>query len=169
MRLGNKALFCSAIFHHALPSANLVSAQPAESSLAFHPERTGPAVLVGPLEAEVLEVIWAAGEAVGVPSVHRALTGGGRALSYSAVKAVLNNLAGKSWLSKEKRGKVTFFAATHNKAQFDNLVVARVIASLKRNYGSPVIAQFVDQLAVDEAALKEFEALIAARRETLNL
>ena len=43
-----------------------------------------------------------------------------------------------------------------------------MIGSLKRNYGQPVIAQFVDQLAIDEDAILEFERLIAERKRELG-
>ena len=134
----------------------------------FHPNRTGAAVSVGPLEAAVLEVLWREGPLLGVPDVHRALNADGRKLSYSAVKAVLNNLAGKNWLRKEKRGKVTHFEVLHTRDEFESLVISNVIGSLKRNFGVPVIAQFVDQLAVDEESIGEFERLIAERKAALG-
>ena len=43
-----------------------------------------------------------------------------------------------------------------------------VVGALKRNYGSEVIAEFVDQLAVDEATVSEFERLLARRRSELK-
>ena len=39
----------------------------------FHPNRSGAAVAVGPLESEMLEMLWSA-EGLGVPHVHAALT-----------------------------------------------------------------------------------------------
>ena len=47
-------------------------------------------------------------------------------------------------------------------------MITSVIGSLKRNFGAPVIAQFVDQLAVDDKAIEEFERLIAARKAELG-
>jgi hypothetical protein len=43
-----------------------------------------------------------------------------------------------------------------------------VIGSLKRNFGEPVIARFVDQLAVDENAIRELERLVARRKAELE-
>lgn len=105
---------------------------------------------------------------VGVPDVHQALNEAGRTISYSAVKAVLNNLADKDLVRKEKRGKVTHFEAVQSRDQFNSAIITEVIGSLKRNYGQPVIAQFVDQLAVDEDAILEFERLIAERKRELG-
>lgn len=134
----------------------------------FHSDRTGPGVAVGPLESAILEILWKRGEMLGVPEVHQALTEHGRVLSYSTVKAVLNNLAGKGVLRKDKRGKVTCFEAIQTREEFEAAIISKVIGSLKRNFGQPVIAQLVDQLAVDEAAIEEFERLIAARKRELE-
>jgi predicted transcriptional regulator len=128
----------------------------------FRSDRSGAAVTVGPLEAAILDVLWDRGEIMGVPEVHQALNDGGRSISYSAVKAVLNNLEQKGWL------RVTRFEPVQTREQFDSAVISNVIKSLKRNYGQPVIAQFVDELAVDEDAIEEFERLIAARRKELG-
>lgn len=134
----------------------------------FRLDGDGAAAAVGPLEAEILNILWGRGEASGVPEVHRAIHESGRKLSYSAVKAVLNNLAAKKLLRKEKRGRITYFEPLQTREEFDSRVLSGVISSLKRNYGQPVIAQFVDQLAVDEETLQEFERLIAERRSGLR-
>jgi BlaI family transcriptional regulator, penicillinase repressor len=134
----------------------------------FRPSRSGAAAVLGPLEGEIMDVIWKEGRAVSVPEVHRALTGGGRAISYSAVKAVLNNLADKERLTKTRAGKATFFAAAKSREAFEAQVVSSVVRSLKRNYGSAVIAQLVDELAVDQETLSEFERVIAQRRSELK-
>ena len=134
----------------------------------FRPSKSGPAAVLGPLEGEIMEVVWGAGRAVSVPDVHGALTGAGRSISYSAVKAVLNNLADKDRLTKTRQGKATFFAATATRDEFDAQVVSTVVRSLKRNFGPGVIAQLVDELAVDEATLSEFERVIAQRKAELK-
>jgi predicted transcriptional regulator len=134
----------------------------------FRPSRAGAAAVLGPLEGEIMEVVWAADRTVSVPEVHRALTEAGREISYSAVKAVLNNLAGKGRLAKTREGKATLFTATASKEAFEGQVVSTVVRSLKRNFGPGVIAQLVDELAVDEETLSEFERLIAARKAELK-
>jgi predicted transcriptional regulator len=96
------------------------------------------------------------------------MSAGGRVISYSAVKAVLNNLAEKGWLRKERNGKATSFEPLMNEDEFNAAVMSSVIGSLKRNYGTPVIAQFVDQIAVDEETIEEFERLLAARKAELG-
>jgi predicted transcriptional regulator len=134
----------------------------------FRPGRSGAAAVLGPLEGEIMEVVWRGEGPLSVPQVHDALTGAGRAISYSTVKAVLNNLADKGRLAKTRMGKATFFAAAQSRESFEGDVVASVVNSLKRNFGAPVIAQLVNELAVDEATLAEFERVVAARRKALK-
>ena len=134
----------------------------------FRPARTGPAAVLGPLEGAIMEVIWRAGRAMPVPDVHAALIESGRKISYSAVKAVLNNLATKGRLQKSRAGKVTSFAATASRDVFEAEVISTVVASLKRNFGSAAIAQLVDKLVVDQATLEEFERMIAQRKSELE-
>jgi predicted transcriptional regulator len=134
----------------------------------FRPSRSGAAAVLGPLEGEIMEVIWKADRAVSVPDVHRALSADSRVISYSAVKAVLNNLADKHRLTKTREGKATYFAAAKSREAFEAQVVSSVVQSLKRNYGPSVIAQLVDELAVDQETLSEFERVIAQRRSELK-
>jgi predicted transcriptional regulator len=124
--------------------------------------------VLGPLEGPIMEVIWRAGAAVPVPDVHRALVEQGRSISYSAVKAVLNNLATKGRLEKTRAGKGTLFAATASREVFEAQVISSVVASLKRNFGRAAIAQLVEELVVDQESLAEFEAMIAQRKSELE-
>ena len=134
----------------------------------FRPGREGAAAVLGPLEGAVMEVVWRGEGPLSVPAVHRALTAQGRALSYSAVKAVLNNLAAKGRLTKSRVGRITQFAPAQSREAFEAEVVASVVGSLKRNFGAPAIAQLVSEFATDEASLDEFERLIAERRAELK-
>jgi len=134
----------------------------------FIPSRSGPSAVLGPLEGRIMEVIWREGRALSVSEVHRALCKRGRNISYSAVKAVLNNLTGKRRLNKTREGKVTFFTAATSRAAFDAQVVSTVVRSLKRNFGNAAIAELVGQLAVDDETISEFERLIAQRKSELK-
>lgn len=132
------------------------------------PSRSGAGTVLGPLEAKIMQVVWKANRAVSVGDVHRALCDRGREISYSAVKAVLNNLTDKGRLIKTSEGKVTFFTAAESREVFEAEVISSVVRSLKRNFGSAVIAELVDQLAVDEETISEFERLIAQRKSELK-
>jgi len=123
--------------------------------------------VLGPLEGEIMQAVWKADHPLPVSEVHRALSVG-RTISYSAIKTVLNILADKGRLTKTRQGKVTFFAATASESEFEAQVLSAVVRSLKGNLGSAVIAQLVDELAVDQATLDEFERVIAQRKAELG-
>lgn len=134
----------------------------------FRPSRSGAGAVLGPLEGEIMEVIWRAGRALSVGEVQRSLGEQGRPLSDSAVRAVLNNLAGKGRLTKSRAGKQSYFAAAASREAFEARVVSTVVDSLKRNFGGMAIAELVDQLAVDEETIAEFERRLAARKAELR-
>ena len=130
----------------------------------FRPGDSAPTATLGPLETRIMEVLWAAGAPTPVAAVADALDDSGRRLSHSAIKAVLNNLAGKQLLTKTRLGKATLFQPRLDKAELNREVVASVVSWLRRTYGTPVISQLVDELAMDEESIAEFERLIAQRR-----
>lgn len=134
----------------------------------FRPGRSGAAAVLGPLESDIMDVLWEAPGALSVGDVHQALNTAKRKISYSAVKAVLNNLSTKGHLQKGAIGKATIFRPIKDRDSFQADVVKTVIASLKTDFGQPAIVQLVNALTTDEEGLAEFEALIAARRAELK-
>ena len=134
----------------------------------FRPSRSGPAAVLGPLEGELMQVVWKADHPLAVSEVPRTLSEDGRTISYSAIKTVLNILADKGRLAKTREGKVTFFAATASQDEFQAQVLSAVVRSLKGDLGNAVIAQLVDELAVDAETVAEFERLIAQRKSELK-
>jgi predicted transcriptional regulator len=134
----------------------------------FRPGRSGAAAVLGPLESDIMDVLWEAPGALSVGDVHQALNTPKRQISYSAVKAVLNNLSTKGHLQKGAIGKATIFRPIKDRDRFQADVVKTVIDSLKSDFGQPAIVQLVNALTTDEEGLAEFEALIAARRAELK-
>ena len=97
----------------------------------FIPSRSGPSAVLGPLEGEIMEGDLEEGRcALGGRRPSRSASRG-RPISYSAVKAVLNNLTDKKQLTKTREGKVTFFAAAISREAFDAKVVSIVVRSLE--------------------------------------
>ena len=130
----------------------------------FRPAAAAPPATLGPLEAQIMEILWAAPAPMPVSGVVETLGGQGRRLSHSATKAVLNNLAAKGLVTKGRSGKATLFHPRLDRDALKREVVASVFGWLRSQYGAPVISQLVDELALDEASLAEFERLIQARR-----
>lgn len=112
---------------------------------------------MGPLEAEILNIVWELGSAT-VKDVHdRILADPNRELAYTSVTTVLRRLTEKGWLACDKqersfswRPKVTRSEAEVIKAHEQ---LHRFLA-----VGNPdVVAAFADSL--DSASLEQLEAI----------
>jgi predicted transcriptional regulator len=124
--------------------------------------------VLGPLEDEIMEIVWAQGEPVPVAAVHRALGRRKKALAYSTVKAVLTNLAAKGHLRKRSEGRSNVFAAVKSREEFRRQVVDEVVGSLLGDYRNPLLSHLVDRVARDPRSLDELERLIASKRRELG-
>ncbi|KAB8320218.1 CopY family transcriptional regulator [Tolypothrix campylonemoides VB511288] len=112
---------------------------------------------VGPLEAEILNIIWELGSAT-VKDVHdRILTDPNRELAYTSVTTVLRRLTDKGWLACNTKGRAYYWRPLVTKQQAD---VIRAHEQLQRflAVGNPdVIAAFADSL--DETASEQIQAI----------
>jgi BlaI family penicillinase repressor len=123
--------------------------------------------VVGPLESEILEAAWALGRWACVGDVLEERERRGAAtVSYSTIKNVMANLHDKGHLRKRAAGKQNEFVPALTREQFARRAVGRVVDPLLRNHRHPLFAHIVDELLGDDAAIAEFEALIAERRKT---
>jgi len=123
--------------------------------------------VLGPLEDDIMEIVWAQGEPVTVAAVQRALGRRKKTLAYSTVKAVLTNLAEKGHLRKRSEGRSNVFSAVKTREEFRKQVVDEVMGSLLRDYRNPLLAHLVDRVARDPQSLDELERLIASKRREL--
>ncbi|OUL28096.1 BlaI/MecI/CopY family transcriptional regulator [Nostoc sp. 106C] len=112
---------------------------------------------VGPLEAEILQIIWELGSAT-VKDVHdRILSNPNRELAYTSVTTVLRRLTDKGWLVCDKKGKAFYWRPLLTKQQAE---VIKAHEQLQRflAVGNPdVVAAFADSL--DETASEQIEAI----------
>jgi predicted transcriptional regulator len=130
----------------------------------FRLDRKGRGTVLGPLEDQVMQIVWAAGKPVPVSEVHRALHLKKKDVAYSTVKAILTNLSAKGYVKKRSEGKSNVFSAAISREDFKEKVVKDLLASLSRDYRNPLMAHLVDQLATDAESLDQLEKLIAAKR-----
>lgn len=126
--------------------------------------RNGVASSLGPLEADVMDVLWRAKSPLAVAEVLSKLQPRGRSLSYSTIKAVLNNLSEKGHVVKRSAGKSNVFAAAKTRSEFESQIVSTVLKSLLRSYREPVITQLVDELNADRKMLDQLERLIEQKK-----
>ncbi|VXD14772.1 Transcriptional repressor, CopY family [Planktothrix serta PCC 8927] len=120
---------------------------------------------LGPLESEILEIVWELGVAT-VKDVHeRILADPNRELAYTSVTTVLRRLTEKGWLTCNKQERAFYWqpAVTREQGQailaYDRL--NRFLA-----IGNPdLVASFADSL--DTASLEQIDA-IASRLDVIR-
>lgn len=129
------------------------------------PHRRPQQLSLGPLETEILQIIWDLGSAT-VKDIHeRILANPDRELAYASVTTVLNRLAKKGWLTCNKK----------NRAFRWQPVVSRQEAKVLRSHeqlnrflavsNPDVVAAFADRL--DAASLDQIQA-IAQRLQAIR-
>ena len=133
-------------------------------SRAFRPARRGLAAVLGPLEAEVMEAVWAAGTPVTVSDIAATFDRRRKKLAYSTVKTILTNLAEKGYLEKRSVGRANEFRPLLTRSDLEIEVVGDVVESLMRDYRNPLLAHLADEFAQDPAATAELERLVAQRK-----
>ena len=112
---------------------------------------------LGPLEAEILQIVWELGSA-SVKDVHdRILSDPNRELAYTSVTTVLRRLTEKGWLACDKQGRAFYWRPLVTKEQ------AQVIEAHEKLHkflavGNPdVVAAFADSL--DYASVEQLETI----------
>jgi BlaI family transcriptional regulator, penicillinase repressor len=120
--------------------------------------------ILGPLEDDVMKLVWSAKTSVTVADIHFALEKQGRELAYSTIKAVLTNLAAKGYLRKRSKGKANVFAPAITEERFRERVVSSVLDALTQDYRNPLIVSLVDRLGADPKMLSELERLVALKK-----
>jgi len=111
---------------------------------------------LGPLEAEVMERIWGAGEPMTVRQlVERINEGRRKPLAYTTVMTVMSRLAEKGALRRRSQGRGYVYEATA--ADSAGLAVRGVL----RDFGDAAMAQFVEEARSDPELLKRLQRLLA--------
>jgi len=112
---------------------------------------------LGPLEAEILNIVWELGSAT-VKDIHdRILSDPNRELAYTSVTTVLRRLTEKGWLACDKQERAFYWQPLVTKQQ------AQVIQAHEHLHrflavGNPdVVAAFADSL--DSASLEQIQAI----------
>jgi predicted transcriptional regulator len=114
---------------------------------------------LGPLEAEVMRVLWAAKEPLTVRAVLERLNRGRRPpLAYTTVMTVMARLAEKEVLRRERAGRGYAYEA----AVPDEAAIA--VRDLVRDYGDAAVAQFVDEARADPRLRRRLERLMREKQ-----
>lgn len=115
---------------------------------------------LGQLEATVMSFVWEASGPVTVRDVVETLQQG-RAIAYTTVMTVMDNLHSKGFLGRERVGRAYSYMATRAREQYEAELMEEVLASSSDR--SATLMHFVEQISAEEVA--ELRSLIAGLDE----
>jgi predicted transcriptional regulator len=133
--------------------------------MAFLPRHRPKKLALGPLETEILEIVWDL-KVVTVKNVHDyLLQDPNRELAYTSVTTVLRRLTQKGWLKCSKKGRAFSWQALISREQAQALLSYEKLNGFLAISNPDVVASFADSL--DVASLEQIEA-ISARLEQVR-
>jgi predicted transcriptional regulator len=103
-----------------------------------------PFSALGPLEARVMEVIWARGKA-SVREVADAL-GRETELAYTTVMTVMSRLAEKRLLTRSTAGRAYIYTPGVSRETYETLRARAEVHGLLEQFGEIAVAQFAEEL-----------------------
>ncbi len=116
--------------------------------------------VLGPLEGEVMEVVWDRREAT-VRDVHRALAGK-RRIAYTTVMTTMGRLTEKGLLKRVEEQPAHHYFPAVSREQYANSAVKSVVDWLVNHFRDPAVAYFIDRVE------EEDEAVIDSLREAIQ-
>lgn len=113
------------------------------------PRRRRPlAEVLGPLEGEVMEIIWSRGE-VTVRDVLEDLSNR-RPIAYTTVMTTMGRLTEKGLLRREEANPAHRYTALVSQEQYARSTVESVIDWLIKQFPDPAVAYFLDRVADED-------------------
>lgn len=108
----------------------------------FRPDRPGIRKVLGDLEADIMDVVWAkpAGNAVSVREVFEDLYAR-RRIAYTTVMTTMARLAKKGLLRVHKGDQAYLYAAAAPRDTFISRVVGRILADLLTSFTGPTLKE----------------------------
>ncbi len=134
------------------------------------PSRRPKQLFLGPLEQEILTIVWDLG-AVTVRDVHeRILQDPDRELAYTSVSTILNRLTKKGWLACNKTNRSFHWQAIVSKAEAQSLQAHAKLQEFLAVGNPDIVAAFADSLdatsvAKMSAIAQRLQAARSAREE----
>jgi predicted transcriptional regulator len=119
-------------------------------------QRDERAHALGPLESEVMEIVWEAGEPLTVRDLlSRINRGRRRQLAYTTVMTVMSRLAAKGILRRRRKGRGYLYEA----AVSDRAEIA--VRSVLHDYGDEALTHFLEEARADPKTLRRLERLLS--------
>lgn len=116
--------------------------------------------LLGPLEAEVMEIFWIRGPSL-VSDIEEVLNQRRQdGLAYKTVLTICSRLTEKGLLTHEKEGRAFRYRPTVNEAEFVAEQRNKATGVLLNRFGDAVLATFVEQVAANPEQLAALRDLL---------
>jgi predicted transcriptional regulator len=106
------------------------------------------AEVLGPLEAEIMDVVWDTDE-VTVRDVHKAL-GASRPLAYTTVMTTLGRLADKGLVKRIEDQPAHRYVPLVTREQYARSTVKSVVDWLVNHFPDPAVAYFIDRVEKED-------------------
>ena len=132
---------------------------------SFHAGKSGLRKVLGDLEADIMEAVWARGPGARV-TVREVVSDlhSVRDPAYTTVMTVMGILTKKGLLEAHKTRLAYAYEATATRQQFTEQVVATVVQELLADFKEPALAHFVQAIAQDPGPAQDWAGRIAGRR-----
>lgn len=118
---------------------------------------------LGPLEAEIMHLLWEFGSAT-VKDVHdRILADPDRDLAYASVTTVLNRLVQKGWVVCDKRDRAFVWTPTLSRQEAQMLKAHDHLRQFLSISNPDIVAAFADEL--DQTSLAQLDAIAERIRQ----
>jgi predicted transcriptional regulator len=116
--------------------------------------------MLGPLEAEVMGIIWRRGAALvsEVEAILNARRTNG--LAYKTVLTICTRLSEKGILDHEKEGRAFRYYPTMTQAEFVSAQASKATDALLNRFGDVALSSFVDQVAANPEQLVALRNLL---------
>lgn len=137
-------------------------------SFTFDPNKKGIRKILGDLETDIMEIIWAKGDLT-VRQVYEIFKKE-RHSAYTTVMTVMSRLADKGLLKKLKQGNAFIYRATTTRDEFTESTLKKLINELMEDFAAPAISQFLDSMEnVDLDKMEELSRIIEEKRKKKNV
>ncbi|MBT9134397.1 MAG: Transcriptional regulator BlaI [Firmicutes bacterium] len=132
----------------------------------FRPQKAGLKQILGDLEADIMELVWARGQCT-VRDVYEALlVSRERELAYTTIMTVMSRLAEKAVLLREAAGNTYVYMPALGREEYLARVVGEVLDALFVSHREQTISHLASRLkAVDASELDRLEVALAKRKE----
>ncbi|MGL5080168.1 MAG: BlaI/MecI/CopY family transcriptional regulator [Microcoleaceae cyanobacterium] len=121
------------------------------------PNHRPPKLSLGPLEQEILTILWKLGSATGKQIHDQILTDPNRELSYPSVNTVLNRLAEKGWVICDPGQRAFIWQPLVSQQEAQLLQSYEQLNQFLAVSNPDIVAAFADSL--DRASVEQLEAI----------